>query len=95
MPNSPNTNNSALFAGSIAENYHRYLVPLIFDDIARELAERATVPAGGRVLEVACGTGVLTGYLRKSMPGSSKTYGDGEVRAPMQSIAITAQLPGA
>ena len=36
-----------VFAGSIPENYQRYLVPLIFEDYARDLAARVSVPAGG------------------------------------------------
>ena len=29
-----------LFAGSIPENYDRYLVPLIFESVAQDMAQR-------------------------------------------------------
>ncbi len=48
---------------SVPENYDRYLVPLIFDDYAADLAARVGVRAGGAVLETACGTGTVTRHL--------------------------------
>jgi SAM-dependent methyltransferase len=57
----------SLFGSSILENYHRYLVPLIFEDYARDLAARVEIPASGHVLETACGTGVLTKYLQTAL----------------------------
>ena len=56
------------FAGSFAENYDRHMAPLIFDPYAADLAERLQVPAGGRVLETAAGTGIVTRFLRDSLP---------------------------
>ena len=47
------------FAGSIAENYHRYLVPAIFEPWAEDLVALAPLRPGGRVLDVACGPGVV------------------------------------
>ncbi len=61
-----------VFAGSIAENYHRYLVPLIFEEYARDLALRTRVPRHGAVLEIACGTGVLTRHLRDTLPETAR-----------------------
>lgn len=58
----------ATFSGSVPENYERYLVPLIFDSYAADLASRVSVPAGSRVLETACGTGVLTRHLLARLP---------------------------
>lgn len=58
------------FAGSIPENYERYLVPLIFDDYAADLVGRLAVPAGGHVLETACGTGAVTRHLRARLDAS-------------------------
>ena len=63
---------SALFGGSIAENYHRYLVPLIFDHYARDLVGRTKIPADGAVLEIACGTGALTRHLHDAMPETAR-----------------------
>ena len=49
-----------LFAGSIPEIYHRFLVPLIFESYAHDLAERVARSQPQDVLETAAGTGVLT-----------------------------------
>ena len=60
------TTTQSEFSGSIPDHYHRYLVPLIFDEYAQDLATRASTPPAGSVLEMACGTGVLTRHLRAS-----------------------------
>ena len=60
------------FAGSIPENYQRYLVPLIFEDYAADLASLLALPAGGAVLETACGTGVVTRHLLAALPDGAK-----------------------
>jgi hypothetical protein len=49
-----------LFAGKIPEIYDRFLVPLIFDSYAGDLAERVTKVKPWDVLETAAGTGALT-----------------------------------
>lgn len=50
----------SVFEGSVPEFYERYLVPLIFEPYAADLAERLSMSAPERVLEVAAGTGVVT-----------------------------------
>lgn len=60
----------ASFGGSVPEAYDSGLVPLIFEDYARDIAGRVDVPEGGRVLELACGTGVVTRQLRSTLPAS-------------------------
>lgn len=57
--------------GSIPENYERHLVPLLFADFADELAGRVKVPDGAAVLELACGTGVLTRALMTELPADA------------------------
>jgi ubiquinone/menaquinone biosynthesis C-methylase UbiE len=56
------------FVGSIPEIYDEYLGPLLFEYYAADLAGRVTVPPGGRVLEMACGTGIATERLRAALP---------------------------
>jgi ubiquinone/menaquinone biosynthesis C-methylase UbiE len=49
-----------VFAGSVPEIYDRYMVPLIFEPYARDLAERLVAAEPANILETAAGTGVLT-----------------------------------
>jgi len=58
------------FGGSIPERYDRYLGPALFEPYARDVAAR--LPKGAkRVLEVACGTGIVTRELRQAMPAGT------------------------
>jgi ubiquinone/menaquinone biosynthesis C-methylase UbiE len=52
-----------VFAGSIPEIYDRFMVPLIFEPYAIDLAGRIAGAKPGDVLETAAGTGVLTRAL--------------------------------
>jgi SAM-dependent methyltransferase len=56
------------FAGSIPDLYERYLVPLIFQPYADDLAARAVEIRPSEVLEVAAGTGVVTRALASRLP---------------------------
>ena len=60
-----------LFAGSIPEIYDRYLVPLIFESYASDLAERLVKANPKDVLETAAGTGVLTRAMVTRLPESA------------------------
>jgi ubiquinone/menaquinone biosynthesis C-methylase UbiE len=61
-----------LFAGSIPETYDRFLVPLIFESYARDLAERLARVAPREVLETAAGTGVLTRAMASRLPAQAR-----------------------
>ncbi len=63
---------ASAFSGSVPKVYHSHLVPLIFEPYARDMAGRVKVGAGERVLELACGTGVVTKELVKGMVGSAR-----------------------
>jgi ubiquinone/menaquinone biosynthesis C-methylase UbiE len=56
--------NNAAFVGSIPENYDRYLGPVLFDPYATDLVARLSLPESAAVLELACGTGIVTRRLR-------------------------------
>jgi ubiquinone/menaquinone biosynthesis C-methylase UbiE len=65
------------FTGSIAETYDRFLVPLIFEPYARDMAERLAAVAPAEVLETAAGTGVLTRAITSRLaPGTRLTASD-------------------
>lgn len=48
------------YAGSSPENYQRYFVPAIGAPLAASLIRQADLHSGERVLDVACGTGIVT-----------------------------------
>ena len=58
------------FAGSIPKLYETYLVPLIFEPYAADLADRLRARPLSRVLEIAAGTGVVTRALTSALPES-------------------------
>ena len=81
-----------VFAGSIPENYDRYMVPLIFEPFAADLARRAASLSPGAVLETAAGTGVVTRALApKLSAGASYTVTD--LNQPMLDYAASRQGP--
>ena len=65
-------NKNAQFAGSIPAAYDRYLGPILFQPYAEDLAARLQVDANGSVLELACGTGILTRVLRDRLPATAR-----------------------
>jgi len=79
-----------LFAGSIPENYDRYMVPLIFESYARDLARRAAALSPKAVLETASGSGVVT---RALAPGLSldASYVVTDLNQPMLDYAAARQ----
>jgi SAM-dependent methyltransferase len=64
----PSDHADALFSGSIAQLYDTYLVPLIFQPYAIDLAHRLASRPATRVLEIAAGTGVVTRALASALP---------------------------
>lgn len=54
----------ASFTGSIPEHYDTYSGPVMFDPLAADFVGRLPERIEGDVLEVACGTGVVTRRLR-------------------------------
>jgi len=55
---------SASYIGSIPEYYDRCMGPAVFDAFAADLARRLPPTPSGAVLELACGTGLVTKRLR-------------------------------
>jgi ubiquinone/menaquinone biosynthesis C-methylase UbiE len=60
-----------VFSGSIPELYERFLVPLIFQPYADDIAERVVQLDPLAVLEVAAGTGVVTRAMAARLPASA------------------------
>jgi SAM-dependent methyltransferase len=58
---------TANFAGTIPEYYDRCLGPAWFEALAVDLARRLPAKPPGDVLELACGTGIVTRRLRERL----------------------------
>ena len=79
-----------VFAGSIPENYDRYLVPLIFEIFAQDIAHRVAALSPSSVLETAAGSGVVTRALTPRLaPDASYVVTD--LNQPMLDYAATRQ----
>lgn len=62
---------SASFTGSIPRLYHECLAPVVLEPYASDLAGRVPVKPGMRVLEIACGTGLVTRHLLDRLPADA------------------------
>jgi ubiquinone/menaquinone biosynthesis C-methylase UbiE len=80
------------YAGSLPENYERYFVPSIGAPLARDLVEAAALREGERVLDVACGTGIVTRLAAERVGGSGSVAGL-DVNAGMLAVARTVTPP--
>ena len=80
------------FAGSIPEIYDTYLVPLIFEPYASDLAGRAAALAPGSVLETAAGSGVVTRALAPRLSDDAR-YVVTDLNQPMLDRAAARHAP--
>jgi ubiquinone/menaquinone biosynthesis C-methylase UbiE len=69
-PSGSKQTSDSLFTDDVAKFYEATLVPLIFESYAEDLAARARALEPNEVLEVACGTGVVTRALATALPNS-------------------------
>ena len=76
----------AAFDGGIPENYDHGLGPYLFDDFGRELAGLVAASEPKRVLELACGTGIVSRHLRDALPPDAELVAT-DLNAPMLEIA--------
>lgn len=88
MPNKPAmpATGDAAFVGSIPEHYHRGLGPTLFEPYARETAARVAAASPRRVLETACGTGIVTRRLRAALPAAAELVAT-DLNEPMVAVA--------
>ncbi len=81
-----------VFAGSIPELYDTYLVPLIFEAFAEDLAERTAAQSPGSVLETAAGSGVVTRVLAPKLAPDAR-YVVTDLNQAMLDHAASRQQP--
>ena len=79
-----------VFSGAIPDIYDTYLVPLIFQAFATDLAERVCETKPTAILETAAGSGVVTRALSQRLPGDA-AYTVSDLNQPMLDRAIRMQ----
>jgi ubiquinone/menaquinone biosynthesis C-methylase UbiE len=84
------TDSDKEFAGSIPEFYDTYLVPMIFEDYASDLAGRVAELEPENVLEIAAGSGVVTRALAARLDASTR-YVVTDLNQPMLDHAAQRQ----
>jgi ubiquinone/menaquinone biosynthesis C-methylase UbiE len=82
------TEGDKLFIGSIPAVYDRYLVPLIFEPYASDLAARVAAKHPRSVLEIAAGTGVATRALAAALPENVSVVAT-DLNQPMLDYAVS------
>jgi ubiquinone/menaquinone biosynthesis C-methylase UbiE len=80
------------FGGNAAENYERYFVPAIGGPVARDLIQVAALRPGERVLDVACGTGVVT-RLAAEQVGDAGSVAGSDINPGMLAVARASVPP--
>lgn len=63
------------YAASGAENYERHFVPAIGEPVARRLIDTARPKSDERVLDLACGTGIVTRLVAESVSSNGSIAG--------------------
>jgi ubiquinone/menaquinone biosynthesis C-methylase UbiE len=63
------------YRGSAAENYERHFVPAIGAPLAADLVALAALRPGDRVVDIACGTGVVARLAAERVGGTARVAG--------------------
>lgn len=80
------------FTGTGAQNYQRYFVPAIAEPVSADLLRTADLQAGERVVDVACGTGVIARRAAEQVGPTGSVIGI-DVAPDMIEVAESAPPP--
>ena len=80
------------FTGTAAENYQRFFVPAIATPVSVDLLRAARLTSGARVLDVACGTGLIA-RLAAEQVGSTGSVAAVDIAPDMIDVATTVAAP--
>ena len=80
------------YGGTAPENYERHFVPYIAAPLAEDLLEIAALRPGERVLDVACGTGIVARLSRQRV-GDDGTVAGLDVNPGMLGVARSVTSP--
>jgi ubiquinone/menaquinone biosynthesis C-methylase UbiE len=80
------TERDAAYVGAIPERYHRGIGPFLFEPYALHTAQRIRELAPSRVLETACGTGIVTRRLREALSDDALLFST-DLNEPMLAVA--------
>lgn len=81
------------YGGSAPENYERYFVPAMGAPLAADLVAVAALEPGERVLDVACGTGVVARLAAEKVGATGAVTGL-DVNPGMLAVARSVPAPG-
>jgi ubiquinone/menaquinone biosynthesis C-methylase UbiE len=79
-------------SGNAPEAYERYIIPALFNEWACDLVETAAVQTGERVLDLACGTGVVARTVAPRVGKAGQVVGI-DVNEGMLGMARTVPPP--
>ncbi|MGH8084590.1 MAG: methyltransferase domain-containing protein [Lysobacter sp.] len=82
------------YGGTAPENYERFFVPAIGAPLATDLIRLAALRPGERVLDVACGTGIVARLASREV-GSTGTVAGLDLNPGMLSVARSSTSPEA
>ena len=80
------------YSGTAAENYERYFVPVIARPVAEDLLRAAELRPAERVLDAACGTGIIARLASEHVGSSGKVVGV-DVAPDMIAVARSTPVP--